>query len=141
MARFTTISGEYDFVTWTSRDQSALARVHNTPCTPHEARHLIAILTPNLGVRVIFNGKAGKSTRYTDGRRRISLPAKPGQGVTFLRVGLVLHEVAHQLVALRAGHGPEFINKLDDLTEWWVKRQDALEAALFESDIAVPLER
>jgi hypothetical protein len=75
------------------------------------------------GLKVRF----GKNRRGWGGMRRVipfvSFPAQDNhysgpEWAGCLRAGLILHELAHVIVALkyrRGGHGPEFIRTLDEL--------------------------
>lgn len=81
------------------------------------------------------DGSVIEKPRYRMRRTGQSVPyvALPSQSMTLggywwgdkgslLRVGLVLHEFTHVLVAMRhnyGGHGPEFVRTLDDLVNAW----------------------
>ena len=124
------IPGEYDAVAWVSRDPDKLALAHGTPCSRTEAQELVAALAPK-GVRVLFNAtrRGSATTDHSTGAMRISLKKEPGAGFKGISVGLVLHEITHLLCKKGAGHGPDFVNQLDDLVAWWHERHTAAEAA------------
>jgi len=114
------IAGEYAGVYRQSAQKSLLAKAHTTPIAREDAVALMTLLTANLNdnrrVRVQFN--RGSRGRWNPTAMQITLPseplARPGAGAGYLRVGIVLHELAHALAPAR-GHGPQFVAVLDKL--------------------------
>jgi hypothetical protein len=109
---------EYEPVLRASADRSRLERLNATPCTQDEAIAILEWLrrrhplSTTLPLKLFFMGRRGRASRLVHADRLlITLPA----GGKLLRVGLVLHEYAHHLAGLGTGHGPVFVQALDEL--------------------------
>jgi len=133
------IPGEYQKVSRLSRDPHRLQSAHQTPCTQEAAQKIVGIVDDlhDIEVSVVrFRERACGRAYYN---RALSLPATPGAGFGCLRVGIVLHELAHLVTwkqygrpQRRAGtrrtkrkgaeaHGQVFVSILDDLIEMWAE--------------------
>jgi len=84
---------------------------HMLPITPDEAQQIVSdLLGSNVSVK--FRGYRGRALRSG---KRVTLPAASGvrsDGAPYLRLGIVLHEVAHILTFRKhphsAPHGEHF---------------------------------
>lgn len=133
-----TVYGEYEQVAKHSRDITRLDEVHSIPITRKEAEDILTDVCAYLKVRrpkLSFGAKYGKAY-HND--YRISLPssgwckgfdrAHGWKRYGTLRVGLVLHELAHLLTPIKRTatgrgihHGADFTRNLDTLIEVWYK--------------------
>lgn len=130
--------GEYSKVCKLTRNLALLLSAHETPCNQDEAKALIETVARKYGLQV-------SAVRFKEGVRgwayyksqSLSLPASAGKGFGRLRVGIVLHEIAHLItrkkigIPLRVGgmklrrktgeesHGTVFVSVLDDLLQGW----------------------
>ena len=131
------IPGEYDCVSRASLNPARLRKAHETPCEPSMAYFLIAMMhehsckefpMPKVRLR---KPRVGKNTgrgwggvKVQDGKWRgfVSLPdvvmTDKSKPYGTLRIGLVCHEFAHAVEALKfksTGHSPRFTAILDSL--------------------------
>lgn len=115
------ISGEYPRIAQKTSNYELLDRLHDTPITQGAALELIKDITGTFSIKIgevkfkpDHNGRAMWKTR------NLILPSTPKNGnrrVGRLRVGIVVHELAH-LTAVDRGcktHGDAFIKILDEL--------------------------
>lgn len=119
------ISGEYAMVARRSRNYALLKDLHETPCGQQVAKALIENISREFGVKV----SAIRFKEWTRGRAyyktsSLCLPATPGKGFGYLRIGIVLHEIAHLIAFHRfreRAHRAPFIKTLDFLVQDWRK--------------------
>ena len=113
------ITGEYVNVAKKTTKFDLLRFAHENDFIDRDQARLI-VYARNAGLKVRFNGYRGRCPAH---RQWITLPR--GNDVKSngihgrLRVGIVLHELAHYENAVKPMHGPAFIEKLDALVEWW----------------------
>jgi hypothetical protein len=112
------ISGEYDCVSKKTRHFDILRDAHRRSISRGDALALCELLRPSVAVKFIgYRGRAHIR------KNAISLPVvgwghrtNGGPGVGSLRVGIVLHELAHLRYG-KSGHGVGFVACLDRLLE------------------------
>ena len=124
------IQGEYRGVARMTEDFPLLEEAHATPMTREDALALVSLVCEAEGLTIppvqFRKGSPGRSDW-----KRILLPSDPlprggFQQTGYLRAGIVLHELAHYVIArerLREvkpaptiPHGPRFVRTLDRLT-------------------------
>lgn len=109
-----------------------LERAHTTPITREAARDLVE--SYGIECRIGIRTKRGRAYVPTKRNRRyaVTLPFDPGAGFRRLRVGLVLHEIAHVLDhrkrfasgwnanrRVRMNHGIGFRARFSELLKAW----------------------
>jgi len=143
------VEGEYLTVQDASTDQPALRLAHETGCTREEAISLVRRIEKREGlppgaIRIMF--RAGSRGRggflYRRGRTwndspqrilRVLLPSEPLPDGGYspygrLRIGIVLHEVAHAVLVAQGlgyGHGRLFVQRLDQYVQHWLEEATA----------------
>lgn len=111
------INGEYSRVSQLTSQYELLTRAHQTIIMREDAKALVELLSS--GVKVRFRGYKGHADLN---KRTIALPSEgpsrvsnlSGTMVGKLRVGIVLHELAHIRYGV-GGHDGGFVEVLDQL--------------------------
>ena len=129
-------TGEYPQVLHKVKNADRLISLHQTTCNESMARHIIERV--RLEFNCVFLEKISISPRHRRGRagsRVILLPSVPLQFsdscvIGKLRIGLVLHELAHVIHWTRIRqrnnqdrkpHGREYCDILDMLIDWYIE--------------------
>ena len=127
--RVSQIYGEYAKVSRRTKNYDLLEMLHSTPCTQSEAIAMIESIAKQYGISVsAIRFREGSRGRAYYKKFSITLPATPGSGFGRLRIGIVLHEIAH-LIACKRGekaHRQVFVDVLDTLTDEWFINNDEL---------------
>ncbi len=102
-------------------------KAHSTPILPSDATLLCVRYT---GIFPQYRGYRGRA-----GKNKITLPARLGdrpEGIPYLRVGIVLHEIAHTLTARKytrvSPHGIEYCREFAKLLKEYYKAELAVAA-------------
>ena len=119
------ISGEYTMVGRRSKNYALLKQLHETACTQEEALSIVKTVSHQYGITVsVVRFREGVRGRAYCKTFALSLPATPGAGFGRLRVGIVLHELAHLIAFHRfkeRAHRRPFLSLLDYLGHEWSK--------------------
>jgi hypothetical protein len=135
---------------------ATLRRAHETPITQREAVRLIYAFRRQ-PIDIAFRGKRGRASQPNANMERrtaeyrITLPPEPGRCWGNLRVGIVLHELAHVIdherrrstagwpSKVRHNHGAGFRNRFAELLKAWAAAaQTATHGATDEPTITSP---